>query len=310
MKAQTRLIPIAALAVLSAVPAFASFELTLITESNSNAIRRVDPENRIVLGSFGANNLHAPDALALDQVNGHVYVANNYVGGNISRITVLNYNTGAFVREWTLGADFGITSIAFRPGFGLYVPVTDGLRLFSPTGSLLATFTSGLTGISSVSYSTDFNEVYGHAANGTTRRFDGSILSGTTAGISNHSGPVNQIGMTTINDRASFGGQAGTDNLVFFNHLSLSGSTLTHTPGFSIRAVNAAHGDRMYAGGVGGGVSYITTFNQSGLQVSDRWAVPGGAGIISMATVVAPEPGTLLAVGAGLAFLAKRRKRS
>jgi hypothetical protein len=100
MKAQTHLLAIAALAILSTVPAFASFELALITESGSNSIRRIDPLNRVVLGSFGEANLINPSALALDQANNTVYVLNDSFGGTNKRITALNYNTGAFVNEW------------------------------------------------------------------------------------------------------------------------------------------------------------------------------------------------------------------
>jgi hypothetical protein len=65
----------------------------------------------------------------------------------------------------------------------------------------------------------------------------------------------------------------------------------------------------MYAaGGTGSSESYITTFDQQGSQVSERWTVPGGTGIRSMATVVAPEPGTMIALSAGILALLRRKK--
>jgi DNA-binding beta-propeller fold protein YncE len=310
MKAQTRLSAIAALAILSTVPTFASFELSLVTESGSNAIRRLDPENRVVLGSFGANNLNGPSALAVDQATGTVYVVNSYFGSGISRITALNYSTGAFINEWTLNANFQITSIAFRPGFGLYVPVNNGIRLYQTDGTIRATFAGdGLTRISSVSYSQVYNEVYAHDADGFTRYYNGATTSGTVSGFANANGLVNQVGFSAVNGLTSFGGNANTNDLVRFDHFSLSTATIASTPGFRITAVNAAHGNRMYAaGGTGSSESYITTFDQQGSQVSERWTVPGGTGIRSMATVVAPEPGTMIALSAGILALLRRKK--
>lgn len=310
MNVQSRLISIAALAIIATVPVLASFDLSLITEVNSNAIRRVDPENRVVLGSFGAANLISPGAIAVDQANGIVYVSNFYTNTFNSRITALNYNTGAFVNEWSLGNSLGITGIAFRPGVGLYVPVGNGIRLYNAAGQLQATFSgNGLTNIMSVSYSTRYNEVYAHDTSGTIRRYDG-ITSGTTSGIANSTGVTGQTGFGAVNASNSWGGQSGTDNLVRLDHATLSTSTITAIPGFHVRAVNAAHGNRMYVGGRDAAISssYITTFDQEGNQVSDRWTIPGGSGIYSMATVVAPEPGTMIALSAGILALLRRKK--
>jgi hypothetical protein len=310
MKAQAQLLAIATLAILSTMPANASFELTLLAENGSNAIRRVDPENRVVLGSFGANNLHLPTALAIDQANGIVYVANRYVGSSTNRITALNYNTGAFINEWSLGASIAVTSMAYRPGFGLYVPVNNGIRLYNASGAVQATFDGGgLTSIISVSYSETYNEVFGHDFEGSTRRYV-SITSGSTFGISNYTGVNFHFGFSAVNGTNSYGGQSSTNNLVRFNHVTLSTTTTTAIPGFNVRAVSAAHSNRMYVGGhdVGLTSSYITTFDQQGNQVSDRWTVTGGAGIISMATVVAPEPGTMIALSAGILALLRRKK--
>lgn len=296
--------------LLSTSAVFASFEMALLIENGSSEIRRVDPENRVVLGSFGASRLLNPRAIAVDQANNHAYVLNEY-GTGVGRITVLNYNTGEYVREWNLGVSglSGVNSMTFRPGGGLYVPLKTRVGYYTSFGSEIASYNGGsLTDIRSVSYSIGFLEVYAHNFGGQNLVFNASSF-GSVSGILTGSGVVSQTGLTAVNPGQSFGGSG--QFLVGFNHSALGGGIVgpAYTSFSSIQAVRAAHGDSMYvAGFTSTGGSGIMTFNQFGVQTSGMWTVPGGNGILSMATVVAPEPGTMIALGAGLATIARRRK--
>lgn len=300
----------ATFAILSTSAVFASFEMALLIENGSSEIRRVDPENRVILGSFGASRLLNPRAIAVDQDNNHAYVLNEY-GTGIGRITVLNYNTGEYVREWSLGLSGlnGVNSMTFRPGGGLYVPLKTRIGYYTTFGGEIARYNGGsLTDIRSVSYSVGFGEVYAHNFGGQNLAFNAGAF-GSVNGISTGSGVVSQTGLTAVNTGQSFGGSG--QFLVGFNHNALSGGVVgaAHTAFNSIQSVRAAHGDSMYvAGFTSTGGSGIMTFNQFGVQTSGMWTVPGGNGILSMATVVAPEPGTFIALGAGLAAIARRRK--
>jgi hypothetical protein len=300
----------ASLAILSTSAVFASFEMALLIESGSSEIRRVDPENRVILGSFGASRLLNPRAIAVDQANNNAYVLNEY-GNGFGRITVLNYNTGEYVREWSLGVSglAGINSMTFRPGTGLYVPLKTRVALFTTGASEIASYSGvGFTDIRSVSYSSGFVEVYAHNFGGQTIHYNANSLGSVNGTVATGLVP-GQTGFSAVNSAQSFGGSG--QNLVNFNHSGLFGSVSgpAYTAFNSIQAVRAAHGDSMYvAGFTSTGGSGIMTFNQNGLQTSGMWTVPGGNGILSMATVVAPEPGTMIALSVGLAAIARRRK--
>ena len=283
--------------------AHASFELALLTTVGSNAIMRVDPENRILLGSFGANRLIAPRAIAARTTDSEAYILNSYGFGG-SRITVMNYFTGATIREFSVNAGPSVFDLELLSNGEVFVTNGSSILRYSATGALIQTI-AGSEAYTSVSYSEFFNEVYGHSATG-TRYFSGDT--GTSFGFvagSNMSGANASQG-----SRVTMGGDG--QNLRRFNHLTLSYLSTTFTGMNSINAVGYGHGTTAYAAGFGtAGQSTITTFDTTKLnRLSDAWNITGGGnGITGIAVVTAPEPGTFLALGAGLAAILRRRKR-
>lgn len=287
-----------------AAGAQASFELGLLVTSGSNSILRVDPENRLVMGSFGASRLLNPRAVVIDQSNSEALVLNEY-SSTVARITVFNYNTGSFVREFGLGFTTNFNDLERTENGDLLVPNGNSIRRFSRTGTPIRTYTSAGSNFQSVSYSQAYGEVYGHdfntgggvvfnAPNGT---FEGVLLSGNSVRGANAS----------ANFSATFGGD--TQVLRKFDHVSLSWASTSTTEMNFIQSTSFGHGNTVYAVGVGvAGQSTIVTFDSSLNRLSSAWNIPG-TGILSMATVLAPEPGSIIALGIGALFLS-RRKRS
>ena len=293
----------------SAVCAQASFEMTLIVNSGSNSILRVDPENRMLLGSFGGNRLFNPSAITIDQANNEAYVLNAYASATTtSRISVFNYNTGEFKREWNLGTNLTLVGdIDYVAGRGLYIPVGNGVRLVSESGGLLQSFTSAsLTNIYSVEMSADFNELYGYALSGQYARWTDS----TGAFVQNHLGITNHRSMESRPGQMFAVGGA-LQNLVFHSYISLSySSTSVGSLVNNVTATSYGHDNTVYAGCFGtAGQSVILTYDTSGNRLVDPWVLPTGNGILSMATVVAPEPGTLIASAVGIGALIRKRRR-
>lgn len=283
---------------------FASFEMGLLVEVGSNSIRRVDMENRIVLGRFGGSRLLNPRAIAVDQANNEAFVLNSTSTGQ-ARVTVFNYFTGEFRRE------FGVTPInsftnamTYREGFGLLIPNTAGASLYTPTGTLTRSYSSTLSNISSATFSQNFGEVYLHTFTSNIQRFaagSGVFQSNVTA--------TGSAGFSSGPGFLFFG--ANGQRLVMLNTNTLSTNVLdTHTVVNSFQATAWGHTNTLYAAGIGpAGQTAIVTFDSIGNRVSDAWLLSDGSGATSIAMVNAPEPGTLTAIGLGAAALLRRRKR-
>lgn len=83
----------------------ASFDLMYVADGASRQIHRVDPINRIALGTFGAGFLSNPISVALDAQN-DVYVLDlvNPVSG---RVRKFNGSTGAYLGGFAVPFSIG-----------------------------------------------------------------------------------------------------------------------------------------------------------------------------------------------------------
>lgn len=292
----------------STVSAQASFEMTLLLNLGSNAVQRVDPENRMMLGSFGSNRLFNPSAITIDQANNEAYVLNAYASNpTTSRITVFNYNTGEFKREWNTGLNLSsVGDIDYIPGRGLYVPINTGIRLYSEGGATLTSYAHPtLANIYVVEASQSFDEVYGYGLTGSYGRWNQT----TGAFLQSHTGIASHRGYEARPDQEFALGGAG-QNIILHSFASLSTNAVsTGTIVNSVNAISYGHGDTVYAGCFGvSGQSVILTYDTNRNRLADPWTLPSGNGIVSMATVVAPEPGTLIASAVGIAALLRKRR--
>jgi hypothetical protein len=190
------------------------------------------------------------------------------------------------------------------------VPTGNGITLFDTNGAVRATFLGGsATNISSVSLSSQYSELYGHDLGGTINIYSNLPTTGTVNVSSAVSGQVGQATMIAVNSNTSYGGALTGNSFFRFNHQSFLSPAINLGGTTQPKAIGLAHGNRMYvAGNTGLGGSFIRTFNLQGTQVSNEWVVPDGTGIRAMATVVAPEPGTMIALSAAILALLRRKK--
>lgn len=281
--------------------AHASFELALLTTVGSNAITRVDPENRVVLGSFGANRLLNPRGIAARTTGSEAYILNSYDNGS-SRVTVMNYFTGATIREFGVTAGISFGDIELLPNGDILVINNTSINRYTSTGGFVQTYI-GPESILSVSYSENFNEVYAHTT-GFLRYFnaDTGLISGT----------LSRPAFRGANANQAFGVSIGGDgqNLRRLDHFTLNTTSVNFIGMNSINSIGYGHGNTVYAAGFGtAGQSTITTFDTNLNRLSDAWNIAGGGnGITGIAVVTAPEPGTMIALGAGLAVILRRKR--
>lgn len=291
----------------------------MVADRGNDAIHRFDGISGAYLGSFGQGYVQNPMALALDQANNRVFVAeptngsNGSVGGS-ARIWSFNYNTGEYLNSFTTNFLYGIPQIAYRSGFlsvgndgSIYdrYDVNTGLVVRTSQWPLAS---AGLAHQGTNLWAFSDNKVYSRddVTNGlvTTYTMATPVASSTLSGqrqlaiSGNRALAVGAISFSGF--RLDTLSTSGTNAMVTN---SISGYNQMNGAGFG-------HGDIAYVGGTrsagGGAISRILWSSGTHLQTL-------GSGILSephgIAVVVAPEPGSLLGMGvAALAFL--RRKRN
>ncbi len=309
---------IAALLVTAA--SHASFDLMLLGDNStagSERVIRYDPVNRVQLGSFGQGFLNAAVAdVAVDGATGRAFVLQ--VNGGVR---VFNYNTGDFIDGFTLSGSYGAiafdsTSNRITFGQGGGNGITPGKVYDANTLSLAADLTGTFMATAPLrrpgtswyaSYGIDLavaNHIaYRHSITG------GAPLSSTTiTSFASSSSPREAI--FTADNRLmgvlpGGGGiqlwSIGTDASGF-----VGSHTTTTVPATFANNLDIAngHGNLAYILNGSSVLSYHTGLNQvMGTQTLASSTYQG------MAVVVAPEPGTMLALAGGvLALLRKRRK--
>jgi hypothetical protein len=295
------------LAVSFAAIGHASFEMMLIADNTNGVIHRYDPVNRVYLGSFGQGSLLPVFSMALDQTNGRVFVKQN------NFLTAFNYATGEAL--FSAVTENGV--IAYRENFG---------DLITGTSSGLTRSTVTLTGIgasntfaaSAPSYpelTTDGSNVFlANPANGTFVKYSGSSTATTTEvspADANLAGDTIPSMMTSQSGAFHFALSA-TERRYYVTSSTVNSvragsiSTLTTT-----REITRGHGEYGYYLGTTATGFGIQKFFENGnnYQNFTQVALPSQIGSINSAvTVVAPEPGSMIALGIGVAALLRNRK--
>lgn len=308
------------LALIIGSVAFASFDLMLLgdnTTAGSQRIMRYDPVNKVVLGSFGTGFIDSDvRSIAVDQVGGRAFVQ------QINGLTkVFNYNTGALLDAFStpygdIEYDAGLNRLTGANGQGsgtsparAYDGTSLGVvasfvdRWYStaalrrPGANWYASFglTSDASTVIAVQNSlaggSPIGEVLGNAwVNFNAPRAAIFTSGNRLMGISSDS-VANTTSLWTVD----------TNTSGFVGGVGVSGSMGAYALNANIAN---GHGNLVYMLIGTNLVSY-----HSGLSsVMGTQSLSFSSNIRGMAVVIAPEPGTMLALAGGIAALLRRRK--
>lgn len=294
--------------------AHASFDLSLVTDAGTNSVHRIDPITNAYLGSFGGGILSNPRGIAINQSLQRAYILDAS-----SRVSVWNYNTGEFVSSFNSSVS-GASFLNANSDGTLNVAGSTFVRRFSVSGSTLATYTrSGAFNIQQGIRLQD-GQFYMSTRTGDNRaveRFNYSTgaFIGSSLWYADRLIPMSGSYDPSPNANAlnafAFTGTVTVELDTFNNgptNSSASATSLLDT----VAGIAEGHGSMSFVLG-----RDKTTPTRGGIARFDRntftygLTLAGTANIVNptgLANVVAPEPGTMIAVGVGLAALARRRR--
>lgn len=304
--------------------AHASFEMLLIGDNSGGTFKvtRYDPVSRLSLGSFGLGILnHRVRDVAVDQTRNKAFVLSD--GG---RVNAFNYNTGEWLGAASMGSsnylaiayNAGSDTLTFGEGFGS--GANGGIQVMNsnltPTGvSFPSTFIStapiqrpGSTNyfMHTLASNSPFNPA--------TRVWDatGNLLD-------NQVGPDAWNGTNGVRDSAFVGNAmyglivdaAGTSNTLVSSSVtattlglpSVVSSFTSIGSGGATRSLSVGHNGLMWVK-VG---NELRSYHQINGFSAPTILSGSNTDLTGMAIIVAPEPGSLFALGLG-AFLCVRRR--
>jgi hypothetical protein len=288
--------------------ASASFELVLVADNgtNTNATRKIhrfDANSSVYLGSFGSFGSNILDT-HLNQATNRLYVVES------TAMSEWDYNTGEFIASYVNAG--GIALRAVRPD-RQRLAFFDGLPDFGLVGfpnAINGTFTGLVAGAQYRSgiWTTNTEIVAFDGANRVFRRVAvnaaGTAATATAASSPYLTGSFGQMARNAGTNELIMA--AGTDIKVI-DSVTLTGFSYA-TPLGTTTAVASGHEGYMMASTNAGG-ALVTRYDRF-----NNFRGQFGNGIltspISMQTVLAPEPGTMIALGGGVLALLRRRRKA
>jgi len=312
-----------AFAFACAFTAQASYELLLVADKGNGAagtsrIHRIDGTSGAYLGSFGSNILTGAIGVTVDSALGLAYVTE----GDSGPAHIFDYSTGVYYgqRSSTFYDRYPVklgSNLYATQGFGLYkLPLNGGAQtsLNLPNGgsALWLAQTSSTKAI-----------VYSYLTNttGNLYEFNSTNESFVSLGAVNLSFGISNFAAANFLPSYQGGGPAiiaGSGVLGDLHVFRLTGSNaFSSASTFSSNSLNNclgvanAHGGfyatgKLASNGALGGVTFFTNYGAEKQTYSyGNLYDPRG-----IASVIAPEPGTMLAIGAGLVAMLKRRKKA
>ena len=297
--------------------ALASFEMLLVADNGANTtptrrIHRFDPDSGVYLGAFG-NFSSDIQSIEIRQSRNEAYVTAG------STLYVFDYNTGA------LKKDFGgwvFTDVAFSQDDSTFYAVGGTSSIYKTTTAFMdaGSFSPAIWVNDASATMTSVAVTWGNKV------MTGQTRSGQAAVYSyDATNPGTGTGVTGFNPGVVLGAAATIGGGGSLQALSYSGLGYAYRYGSSgfgssfyytsqigtATAASAAHSGA-YLVGIDAATptqGLITRFANSGAEMQSF----GGSVLrkpIAMASVLAPEPGTMIALGAGITALLRRRKRS
>lgn len=306
--------------------ASASFELMLVQAGLSdpgtglNRVHRVDPVSGVNLGSF----VIGPQSrgLAASVTRGELYTID--INGNLR---VFDYSTGLRKRQAYVGLG-NITDFVIGPGGNSLLIANSSSFVYrydlDSTNFATAGASTSSGSITRVAYNATNNYVYG--LNASFSRVDAFSPSGSTWGLiqseviaSGLGTTFGQMTYTLAQPGTTFGSLTfGTNTLMNFQYVTPAGQF----PGFgsfaisqnghsSIDTTAASHNGYYQIGRDSSNSSLIRISEQdlNGYTMNTVTLSGVNGGVRNVATVLAPEPGSMAILGVGLAALLKRRKQ-
>lgn len=304
----------------------ASFELMLVQAASGDPgtglsrVHRVDPVSGVNLGSF----VIGPQSrgLAASISRGELYTID--INGNLR---VFDYSTGLRKRQAFIGL-FNVTDFVIGPG-------GDSLLIANGTGSIhrydLNSITNATPAVASnpgivsrLAYNATNNWIY--ALNTPLGRVDGYSPLGDSWINLQSEGLASGLGLTfgQMTHSPAFPGSAygtltlGTETVMNLQYVSASGqfsgfgSYAVVEPGHTFINTTAASHNGYYVIGQDSNdpkLIRITERDVAGYAMNTVTLSGVNGGVRNVATVLAPEPGSMAVLGLGLAALLKRRKQ-
>lgn len=292
--------------------ASASFDLSLVTDSGTNSVHRIDPISNVYLGSFGGGILSNPRGVVVNQTTQRAYVLD---GG--SRISTWNYNTGAFISSFSSGV-MGASFLSMNSDGTMNIAGAGTVRRVSQAGVTLANYVrNGTLDVQSGILLRD-GFFYMSTRMGSTpvlERFN--YASGAYLGASNwladRMTPIADIPGSIAN---TFNAYVVTTTVFAELDLFNAGPNLiggvTTTLIDTSAGVAAGHGNMMFVLGRDKAVPTRGGIGRFDMNTFTWGSTLAGTGQIvtptGLANIVAPEPSSLLALAAGAWLLRRSRK--
>lgn len=321
----TRLVLVLGILAVGAAHAVASFDLSLIPQASSGRVNRHDPSNGVGLGSFsapGATNV------TLDQAGGRVFVSS----GTSTNLRSYNYSTGEFLNTHAMGLIPGQFSYNSAQNSIFMVTATGGIiqRVNLATGTV--TSISGASGVTWRSVMTAGNVATFMGTDASARvvmqSFDATTLGSTdflnTAAVALPGTRMGK-GLLTVRGAGLFyafafinalsgisfvsGDATDTGFVTNVTTLELNGFGNAVTPsamaghnGFYFLGHDSASTTTMRVNGYAYNRDLVSVSTATGYSFSDS--------NFGAANIVAPEPASMIALGAGALALVRRRRKS
>lgn len=305
--------------------AHASFEMMLAGDEFGR-IHRYDPQNGVYLGNFGNFQIGSVSSIVADSTTNTAFA---YDGSTVHR---MNYNTGAYLGGFNRN---GTTSFDLMSNGNLLVSTANTFQILDPiSGAVIQSVSTGLAAVyKAIELSDGSINVLGYNFGATDYQFFMLRYASPTAspsfeslGLISYSSPNSipngygeYLGTSTVSWSLQSDNFApanlrrydasGTSTLV---NASLSGQFMANSSGMTHTGSLVTFGSRGTTGNYAHHLNYLVPGNNNVWQTSSNAAFYSAGQIRSVAVVIAPEPGTMLALAGSslVVFLRKRRKNS
>lgn len=305
-------IGVVALAAIFAGQAFGSYELLYVVDRDTtgNRIHRFDGDTGAYLGGFGVDLTNtSPNGIAINS-KGEVFAVDT------NKIFVYDGSTGGLIREFAKPGVSDYSSLSMTSTGDLLVANLggNGYRVSAVNGAVLSTYTrpGGGLGVAGLFQGpggqifgaiSGINKVQRYQLNGTADTLSGVTDSLLDCEYGTVSGNIGYLATGTAKKVVRF--DMSTSPATILSSFSMLATE------FALTGLAAGHGNRMFMSVFkSGGGGYIQRFDKTDGTLRGAF----GSTILSrptnMVCVVAPEPASLLVLGAAIGCLCLRRLRT